>query len=237
MGRNSKNFLNYCYYFYPESVLPMKLLSQRPCLQDDLFPCFAAGRDGSSPMPWGLWFYVLGDNPILSQPPLCLVVSARQLRHTRAAGCVASGHLYTLPLSLHPPPPAAHKILVAPFASLIRKATVLQRDLAWAPSSALCLEKRSSRPLIWFGLCSALTASSARRGGGERGSMDPVWCCSKPGALWLGNIHFWFTAPSTELDLLCSPCFYLFFSWLVFIGLATYAGLKKHKNKNPLSVL
>lgn len=115
MGRNAKNILNN-YDFYPESVWPKKLLSQRPCSQDDLFPCLVMGCGGSLGMPWGLWFCVLGHNPVLFQPPawpLCLLVSARQLRHMRAAGCVASGHLYTLPLPLHPPPPVAHEVLVA----------------------------------------------------------------------------------------------------------------------------
>lgn len=67
---------------------------------------------GSPVVPWNCGSVCWGITPSFSNLPW-LLVSARQLRHTRAAGCVASGHLNTLPLSLHPPPPVAHKVLVA----------------------------------------------------------------------------------------------------------------------------
>lgn len=169
---------------------------------------------GSPVMPWGVWFCVLGDNPILSQPPLCLLVSARQLRHTRAAGCVASGHLYTLPLSLHPPPPVAHKVLVAPV--LLPLASEKPRcckgpGLGTFLSPVLIEKVKQATNLIWSPFSTHSSSCKERRGWAGGRPMDPVWCCSKPGALWLGTVHFWFTAARTELDLLCSPCFYFFF--------------------------
>lgn len=42
MGRNAKNIVNY-YDFYPESVLLMKLLSQRAVLAGWLIPLFCSG--------------------------------------------------------------------------------------------------------------------------------------------------------------------------------------------------
>lgn len=169
MGKNAKNILYY-YDFWTESVLPVKLLSQRPCLQDDLFPSFAVGCGGCPEMPWGLWFCVLGGDTILPQPPLCLLVSARQVRHReqQAVWLQATCTLFLF-LSILLPPWLTRSWLLLSFCLSRQWSHNAARDLGWTPSSAQCFEKRSSRQLIWFGLHSALTTPPARRAGGEAG--------------------------------------------------------------------
>lgn len=103
-----------------------------------------------------------------------------------------------------------------PFGSL-RKATVLQENLALASSTAPCFVKRSKRQLIWFSYYSALAAPSARK---RRGFPDPPewWslCCC-----WL-----------TGRKLISFLLLFLIFSFLVLIRIARCGGLKKKQNQN-----
>lgn len=66
-----------------------------------------------------------------------------------------------------------------PFGSL-RKATVLQENLALASSTAPCFVKRSKRQLIWFSYYSALAAPSARkrRGGSQTLQSDDPYAAA-----------------------------------------------------------
>lgn len=90
---------------------------------------------------------------------------------------------------LLPPPKKTHEVLVARGCLPYQKCHCAARDLAQASSAALCFKKRSNGQLIWFGFYSVLATSSARKGGGVRRgdwwrgrSVEPMWCCNKPGA-------------------------------------------------------
>lgn len=108
-------------------------------------------------------------------------------------------------LSLLLLPPITHKLPVAcvRLSLLSKKATVLQET--WPrifpiPVLGGCVlggKVKQATNLIWFLFSTCNSFNKKRRG--EAHGLDLMWCCSKTGALRLGNVHFWFTAASREL--------------------------------------